>query len=376
MSNTLDSMEFAPLAAAVGEHIASGRRECRLPHPIVEAIVGRGLFRAWIPARYGGLELPLPAALRLYEAAAKLDGAVGWSVMIGSGGGLFAAYLPQARAEEYFRPRAAVVAGSGAVGGTAAIVPGGYRVTGRWRYASGADYATVFTANCAVTRQGLPASAGDKPLIRAMVIDPADVVIHRTWETTGLRATGSHDIEVNGAFVRADSTFSVLADAPLETGALYRIPFGVLTELPVSAVALGIAERALEEFTALARSKPATDATMALDQVDAVSGALGHARQRVSMARHELYETAQMIWEFAQSPGPIPGPTTAAVTVTSVRIVRSLVAAVADLVPLAGMNALKLEDPFSIAWRDLEAAAAHYSVSPLRNSAVPTASGS
>ncbi|MBK8994014.1 MAG: hypothetical protein IPM40_21345 [Gammaproteobacteria bacterium] len=42
------------------------------------------------------------------------------------------------------------------------------------------------------------------------------------------------------------------------------------------------------------------------------------------------------------------------------------VTAVGDLVPLAGMNALQREDPFALAWQDLNAAAAHYSVSPLQ----------
>ena len=54
-----------------------------------------------------------------------------------------------------------------------------------------------------------------------------------------------------------------------------------------------------------------------------------------------------------------------ACTLTSVRLVRELIDAIGLLLPLAGMNAIHREDPFAIAWHDLNAAAAHYSVSPL-----------
>ena len=46
--------------------------------------------------------------------------------------------------------------------------------------------------------------------------------------------------------------------------------------------------------------------------------------------------------------------------------IRALVGAVGELAPLAGMNALQREDPFAVAWQDLNATAAHYSVSPLQ----------
>jgi alkylation response protein AidB-like acyl-CoA dehydrogenase len=363
MSDRFKLTDPAALEAVVRTDIAIGRRECRLPSAVRDEIVAHDLFRLWIPARYGGLELPLPEALRIYEAAARLDGSFGWSVMIGAGGGLFAAYLSPAFAEATFRPRTAVVAGSGAIGGTAEQVPGGFRVTGRWRYASGADYATVFTANCRLTEHGMPLSAAGDPLIRAMAFSPKDVTIHRTWDTTGLRATGSHDMEVRDVFVPVDATF--VTDMPLEPGPLYRIPFGILTELPVSAVVLGIAQHAVDEFASLARSKPAPGSALVLEQLGVVCDGLHDARAQLEEARRELYELASRVWAAAQSERRLTQEIASDCTETSVRLVRSLVSAVTDLVPLSGMNALRIDDPFSIAWRDLEAAAAHYSVSPL-----------
>lgn len=356
---------IAALAPVLHAHMPSGRHQCRLPDAVVRGAVEHGLFRLWIPHRYGGFELTLPMALQVYEAAARVEGSFGWAVMIGSGGGLFAAYLDPETASALFSPRAAVVAGSGAPTGTAERVPGGYRATGRWRYASGADYATVFTANCRITEHGKPVLSEAEPLVRAMSFQPKDVIIHRTWDTSGLRATGSHDIVVTDAFVRESATFSVFMDQPREAGPLYRLPFDTLTELPVSAVALGIAQHAFEEFEFLARSKPAPGAAVPLEKLEAVRSALRTARARLDEARRTLYEQGNIVWDATLAAGRPDLHVLSACTQASVRVVRLLVSTIADLVPFAGMNALHRDDPFAVAWRDLEAAAAHYSVSPI-----------
>jgi alkylation response protein AidB-like acyl-CoA dehydrogenase len=351
-----------PLLAA---QMPDGRRRCRLPERVAEALIERGLFRLWIPTRYEGSELPLQDALRIYEAVARLDGAAGWAVMIGAGGGLFAAYLEPEAARRLFAPRAAVVAGSGAPTGTAERVVGGYRATGRWRYASGAHYASVFTANCRVLERGEPVLVNGEPLIRAMSFAPSDVRIIETWDTTGLRATGSHDITVREVFVPEAASFSVFSDAPRERGPLYRLPFGTLTELPVSAVALGIARHALIEFEALSRAKPSPFGGGALSAQPRIAEAILMARLSIDAATARLYALAEVAWATATSPGAIDATVLADCTTGSAMLVARLVGAIGSLAPLAGMNALHREDPFSVAWQDLAAAAAHYSVSPL-----------
>jgi len=138
------------LATIFRDSAAEGDRLARLPKYVVRALVQHGLFRLWIPKRCAGFELDLPEALQIYEAAARLDGSIGWAVMIGSGGGLFAAYLDASTANAIFARPEAVIAGSGAPDGRAQRERGGYRVSGCWHYASGAHYATTFTANCLV----------------------------------------------------------------------------------------------------------------------------------------------------------------------------------------------------------------------------------
>ena len=109
-----------------------------------------------------------------------------------------------------------MIAGSGAPDGRAFREKGGYRVSGCWHYASGAHYATSFTANCLVMDGGkLVLGSDGKSLIRAMAFEVPQVTILPAWDPVGMRGTGSDDFEVRDAFVPENRSFS-LSDVPRE----------------------------------------------------------------------------------------------------------------------------------------------------------------
>jgi indole-3-acetate monooxygenase len=348
------------LAPQFTPHLAQAERLAHLPAQISGPLLREGFFRLWIPASCGGLELGLPEALRLYEAAACIDGSLGWALMIGAGGGLFAAWLPEAGARELFGPATALVAGSGAPTGRAERVPGGYRVHGAWRFASGAHYASVFTAACVVTEGGVavPDAAGE-PLIRAMSIAPAQVRILDTWDPVGMRGTGSHDFEVREALVPEHHSFSVLTDAPREPGPLYRLPFGVLTELPVSAVGLGLARRALAEFARLQRTRPGGGPVP-----DTSAQRFGQAQAVLEQAAAAITALAAQAWQTVAHGGVLDAAQRARITAVCCVSQEQLREAVAALAAVAGMRAIERSGEFSRAWRDLQALGAHGSLAP------------
>jgi alkylation response protein AidB-like acyl-CoA dehydrogenase len=357
--------QLAELTPSLRAHANEADCRAQLPEEVVRILIELRLFRLWIPRRYGGFELPLPQALAIYEAAGRIDGSVGWAVMIGSGGGLFAAYLDPAVASEIFAPANAVIAGSGAPEGRAERVAGGYRVSGRWRYASGANYATAFTANCVVTAQGTPLVDTDgRPLIRATAFTPSQVAVLPSWDTSGMRGTGSHDFEVCDVLVPDQRTFSVFTDAPREAGVLYRLPFGVLTELPIIAVAVGIARHALDAFALRAKQKKphGSDITCAEDPTVETQYAVSHARWRVTQAA--LYSLAEHIWRVALSGRPPNAHELAETTASCALCISELQAAVEDLARLAGMTAIAQGNELARSSRDLQALAAHGAVSP------------
>src|SRR5690606_40743219 len=118
------------LRALIGDEALYADRFAALSERVTSRLIRHRLFRLWIPRCYDVLELALCDALTIYHAAARIDGSLGWAVMIGAGGGLFAAFLEPESAREIFGPEAAVIAGSGAPDGRAERVPGGYRARG------------------------------------------------------------------------------------------------------------------------------------------------------------------------------------------------------------------------------------------------------
>jgi alkylation response protein AidB-like acyl-CoA dehydrogenase len=352
------------LATVFRNSAAEGDRLARLPKYVVRALVQHGLFRLWIPKRCAGFELDLPEALQIYEAAARIDGSIGWAVMIGSGGGLFAAYLDTATAASIYSRPESVIAGSGAPDGRAQRERGGYRVSGCWHYASGAHYATTFTANCLVMEGGkLVYNSDGKPLIRAMALEPPQVAILPVWDPVGMRGTGSDDFEVRDAFVPESRTFSVYTDVPRETGPLYRLPFNVVTELPVAAVALGIARHALDEFASLARIKKAGRGDLLMND-PVVQTAFGNGYVSWQMAKSLVDSLAHKAWEAALANRTLTPHDLAEITGGCTLAVAKLRTALGELMALAGMTAIQPESDLARAWRDLQALAAHGSISP------------
>ncbi len=210
-----------------------------IPEEVCAWIWQRGWFKLFVPASWGGQEAQLSQAVRLYEELAELDGSVAWLVQIGAGGGFFVPFLEPDIAQQLFCPPEAVLAGSGAIGGRAHRVAGGYRLSGRWRFASGAQYATFFTANAWVE---------EEQAVRAFVLLPEQVQRERDWHSLGMRATSSWSIAVNEVVVPEQYTF-VVGQKRWEPGlAVYGLPFEFFAAASIGAVALGLAVAFVQEL--------------------------------------------------------------------------------------------------------------------------------
>jgi alkylation response protein AidB-like acyl-CoA dehydrogenase len=197
----------------------------------------RRLFKLFVPKEFGGLEFTLTAAVRLYEELAALDGSLGWLVQIGAGGGFFVPSFPPEVARELFAPPEAVIAGTSYVGGRARRLPKGFCVSGYWRYASGAAYATLFTAQAEVEGEGIAAFAFRRE----------EVTLIPEWEPLGMRATSSWSFEVRELVVPPERCFRV-GQRLWEPGlSVYALPFSLFAYASIGAVAVGLARALAEE---------------------------------------------------------------------------------------------------------------------------------
>src|SRR5262249_37388533 len=138
----------AALAPLIQRCADESERERRLATEVVEAFHDAGLFRLQIPERFGGAGLDPIEALPVYDEVAAADGAAGWTLASGGGGGSFAAMLDDADAlAEIVGPPRALLAGSVNPMALRVVPDGdGYRVSGRLRYASGVSQSSWLMA--------------------------------------------------------------------------------------------------------------------------------------------------------------------------------------------------------------------------------------
>lgn len=355
----------APVADAVKEMAAQAEAERCLPAPLMTKLVDAGLFSIYTPQQFGGIELPLPAALRVVEEVSRLDGSTGWSVALGVANDLFTAILPEESAARVLTNGSALIAGAPGFTVRATPVDGGYRFTGQWSFCSGAPNATWMNVAAPVFEGDQPRMGEGGPEMVMAFFPPTDVEIVDTWHVAGLRGTGSHDLRVDNVFVPREMTgaFAIpMGPVAVRERTMLRIPFMTMLGIIQSpAVCLGIARHAIEDFRQLALGKQGPFGPKLSEQVQAQVG-LARAEALVRSARCYWFETVERLWESAETGTEIGLDARASVRIASLTAVENSVEAVNLLYRLAGSSPLFESSLLGRCWRDAHAAAQHLQV--------------
>jgi indole-3-acetate monooxygenase len=295
------AIAMAPQIRSASDEIEQGR--C-LPAHIVKAMKTAGIFGMAMPRAWGGPELDPLTQFRVLEALAMADGSVGWCAMINCDSGYGSAFLDQDVARAMY-PDITVATGVAATPtGQAIPAPGGYRVSGRFPFGSGCQHSEWLWLGCVVTDGGAPRMVGNGiPETRQCFLKASECEILDTWDTTGLRGTGSHDIIVKDIFVPQDRTFSFQDRALIKrAGPLYAFPFLFIGKVP--APALGIARHALDALIAIAMEKPARRYTLG-DNVEPpkmqrddvfMQNAVGRAETLLASVRAYQFDVMGDLW--------------------------------------------------------------------------------
>lgn len=347
------------LAPLNTEHRAAFDRDRRLPDAVFNALADAGLFRLWLPRALGGPELSPLDFMRVVEAASALDGSVGW--LVGNGGGMsrVGGYLPAAVARDWFTsPRTFVVSATGAVG-SAEVVDGGYRVTGRWPFGSGAPNATHFMGLATIGDNQAP----DQTRL-CCYFNRAQVTIHDTWHVSGLRGTGSSDFEVRDAFVPTGQVHAFIGHTPTDPGLLYRMPPVSVFAWTVSVVPLGIARGAIDAFVVLAGAKSRLGVSGLLRDRELVQATVGRAETLHAAARALLVEAMTELMSATDVGGERLIAARARLRTAGAHAAETAMRIVDMLAADAGSAAIFENSPLERAIRDVQAAAKHIAMSP------------
>jgi alkylation response protein AidB-like acyl-CoA dehydrogenase len=298
---------LAPTVAAAAARIEAERQ---LPDDLVAALHEARLFRMLLPRSLGGAELPPHLYVQAIQEIAKADASTAWCVAQTAVCSTAAASLDPATAAEIFGDPCAVLAWGPPGRGRAVAVPGGYRVSGRWQFASGSRHATWLGAHCPIVEHdGKPRLDHEgQPVGRTCMFPRAEASITDVWQVMGLRGTGSDTYEVNDLFVPAGRTVTMFGRNPAEKrerGPLYLFTVFHLYGASFAAVALGIARATLDAFVDLAKTKTPTGGRAVLRESAVVQAQVGLAQAQLASARVFLLHALRDIWDEAAATGEL-----------------------------------------------------------------------
>jgi alkylation response protein AidB-like acyl-CoA dehydrogenase len=350
---------LAPRIRACAAGIEAARQ---LPKDLVLDIANAGLFKVAVPETEGGLGANIVTTLEVIEEVARADGSTGWCLAMGINTFRQAAQLaPDVRREIFYSDPVGVSAGSANPRGRAVAVPGGYRVTGHWFFASGCMHSAALHGACRVFDGDTPrlGATGEQEVRIAFFYPKSQARIIDTWDVSGMRGTGSHDIEVNDLFVPEERTFSAAERRARVTGPINRMHGFDLAGCGFCCVGLGVARAALDAFAELAQTKVPRGSSDLLRDRATVQATVGEAEAILRSGRALLFDTVGDMWETALAARPITERQRADLRLAMTHAAQSAARATSMVCVAAGTTSIFASSPLERYARDAEVVRRH-----------------
>ena len=295
--------QWLEAAEAVGptlrEHAEENERLRHLAAPVVDALHEHQLFSIFAPAEVGGANISPDGHVEVTAALAAHDASAGWCVMIGAHESAWlGSRLPDAGIEHAFgAERWPVAAGQPFPGGEARPVEGGWRISGRWGWGSGIHHADWVIAQ-GILNDGSERESGPPELVTAAV--PRErVEIEDTWHVAGLQGTGSNHYRLDDEFVSEDFRLQPLEQPVLRGSGWVARPTVTFLCPAAYGMALGLAERAIQEVTEIASTRVRLGARAPLAERETFQRELGEI---VVATRAIRGHGVQLFRELADAP--------------------------------------------------------------------------
>jgi alkylation response protein AidB-like acyl-CoA dehydrogenase len=336
-------------------------RDRRIPQTLVDDLRKAGVYRMFVPRELGGLEADPLTFLRVVEVAAEADGSTGWNICNNAIGQLISMSLPEEGVREIFASGAdTIVAGTAVPGGGSAVPePGGYRVSGRWRFGSGCNEAQWMVANFQIFENGAPLHNPDgSEAYWRFYVPAAEATIIDTWDMIGQRGTGSHDWTVSDVFVPERRTvriaaFNLTNQWDKWQGPLFRVPAHAIVGPHHSAIATGVARRGIDELKELAGSKTPRARTGLLRERELVQDAVGRAEAMLGAGQAYRASAVGAVWETVLNGGDTTIEQRARCRLAASFAADSARQAMDLMYRAGGTTSSQRDHPLGRCWRDL-----------------------
>lgn len=307
-----------------------------IPQDVVDQFKTLGVYRAFVPTRFGG-DAKSPAEFcRLIEDIAAADASAGWVASFGVSSSYLATLPPETYAEIFGKNPDTVFAGAMFPPQAAKTVPGGYEVRGQWQWGSGVMGADIVGA-------GIKVEGNNTKLPLIAVMPKSEIEVVDTWNTVGLSATGSHDIKVNGVIVAPEMTF-IRGAAPKMDDRIFRYPAMALAAQVLAVVALGAARANLAYIHQTATRESVTGAPKPGAR-PYLQTEYAKARGVYLGARHLFYDTLEEAWDALEHGESVSRDTHIRLRMVASKAARDGAEAARMAFALGGSNAIEVGHP-------------------------------
>ncbi|MEO3782296.1 acyl-CoA dehydrogenase family protein [Actinocorallia sp. B10E7] len=348
------------LTPVLAERAQAAEEARRVQDETIADLAGTGVFDLLVPKRFGGGEQDFAAMVEACRQIGAGCASTGWLSAIYTLHNWMLALFPEEAQQEVWAERPyALIPCTLSPGGTAEAVDGGYRVTGRWSWGTGVMHADHVMVMALVT-------VGDTLEPRLFLLPREDVNVHDVWHTSGMRATGSNDIEVPDRFVPTYRSVPLLdlsegrsPGSQVHSGSIYRVPLVPAFVLTGAAPILGAAESVLARFAE--RMQGRVMAYTGVKQRDLMSGQirLAKATADLTAARLLLEDAVRHLATTYEEGGHYDMSQRAHARLVAAHVVGVARTVVNELCAAAGASVQLMHSPFQRAQRDVNTISGH-----------------
>ena len=349
------------LLPGIRERAAAGEEQRSIPRESAQEFIDAGLLRILTPRLFGGAELGLRTFIDVVAEIAAADAAHGWCAALLIHHPHYLAQFPRAAQAAVWAdgpdvPMAATLTPASQI----AVVPGGYRISGRISYLSGVNHSTWIMVG------GMLPNPAGPPDWTLFMVPPGHYEVVDTWHTTGMRGTGSNTVVYDDVFVPEDHTVRVadMREGTAPGGALHDAPYlraPWITYAPLTFVAamLGAARGALEDYRTWTAGRASLFGSRVADYTS-IQTRMARSAADLDAAELLVHRAA----DVAEDPEPANRDLRARSYRDACRASELIVSAVDTVMAISGSAGFAVDSSIQRAWRDVHFASSHVILNP------------
>lgn len=350
------------------ERAAATEAARRVPQQTISEMVEAGLFHSLRPVEYGGYEHDYGVIVDVGFELSRGCASTGWVYAVLSAGSCVIAKFPRQAQDDVWRDgENALIAGSFMPTGVTERVDGGYRISGKWGFASACDNATwIYLGAKLATGTDEPAT---EPAFMLMPI--SDCHSLDNWNAVGLCGTGSHDVVVDQAFVPDHRALPISqlrtpSRGDRDTSPYHRVPLLSAVQVGLSVAAIGAAQGALDEFLDATGARLTTGALTGsgrrMAEFQNVQSRVGEAMGLIDAARLLLQRDATETMATVKAGEEVSVEARIRNRRDHAFTAHLAIQAVDSLFEVVGGSGISKDSAFQRNWRDAHAVAKHVSL--------------